>query len=117
MTRAICIRCGHEKVGALTPCLKCGFTPTDMNDRAKAMLLCDHCTSPEALAAVGKRLRTGEPLHLDPTAVASWVNHFRQFPEDEKMPLGCLLLWYAPLAILLLLVVAGVMAIVYRLAL
>lgn len=42
MTQAICLKCGNEKHGALTPCSKCGFLPSDVVDRAKSILLSDH---------------------------------------------------------------------------
>ena len=57
MTIAICIDCGVEKKGALTPCSICGYKPETKIDKAKSMLLSDHYLSQIELKMVSEQIR------------------------------------------------------------
>ena len=65
MTQAVCIKCGHQKLGALTPCLQCRFSPEEAEDQAKSILLSDHHLEPAQLEELSKRIQRGEPLSFD----------------------------------------------------
>ncbi|MFP2928457.1 hypothetical protein ACLESO_25325 [Pyxidicoccus sp. 3LG] len=116
MTRAICIRCGHEKFGALIPCAACKddpqARPLHLEALAKALILTDHYHSREALREESRRIQAGEPARVDPQMLAAWIEELRQspdlYPEDEKGPQP-LLLRMSPWGCFLLLVgVVGV---------
>lgn len=65
MTLAICINCGAEKVGAFTPCRKCGFDRQAPEDQGKALALSDHNMSSAELRETAARIKTGEELKFD----------------------------------------------------
>jgi hypothetical protein len=62
MTAAICIQCGADKFGALTPCPNCEFTPHSDTDQAKSILLSDHFLSRAELRTKSKLIRDGESI-------------------------------------------------------
>lgn len=49
MTRAICIKCGHEKHGAWTPCPGCGHAPFGVDDLAWSLVFSDQTMTHEGL--------------------------------------------------------------------
>jgi len=81
MTVAICIQCGHEKVGALTPCRKCTFTPELLEDQAKSILLSDHCYSVAELRQIGQRITSGERPSFDESRIAAMVADMARLPK------------------------------------
>ena len=56
MTAAVCLQCGARKIGALVPCLSCGYEPKEEEEQAKSVLLSDHYVSKEDLANVSERI-------------------------------------------------------------
>ena len=60
MTLAICLRCGAEKVGAFTSCLRCGFTPETSEDQAKSIMLSDHNVAAAELKQVSQQIQAGQ---------------------------------------------------------
>ncbi len=103
MTVAVCIRCGKTKVGAFTTCLGCRFTPEEPEDLAKSVLLSGQASNRASLNEARATLQAGGSVDLDPQVFADWAAFFRANPQDLGMPLGCLLIWYASLAIMVLL--------------
>ena len=59
---ALCIKCGHKKLGTWTPCRRCGFSPDGEEDRAKSILLSDHNLTADQLGVIGKKIEAGEPI-------------------------------------------------------
>lgn len=86
MTYAICIKCGHGKLGAFTPCTKCGFVPESRSDQARSMILCDHNADRATLDAAGAQLRAGQPLTYDEAGVEKMAAEFEEFAKH--MPPG-----------------------------
>lgn len=84
MTLAICIKCGNQKHGALTPCLECGFDPSSPQDQTKSVALSDHNLTPEELAAVGQRIQAGEPLDFDEASINEMAEFIRMC-----LPVNC----------------------------
>ena len=80
MTLAVCINCGHTKLGALTPCRRCGFLPKDAVEQARSMLLSDRKLSPHELRTAAERIGRGEPVVFDEAAVKDWAN---MIPAEE----------------------------------
>jgi hypothetical protein len=73
MTVAVCLKCGALKHGALTPCPGCSHDPREPEDQARHLMTSDHYFSHEALAAIGARVKRGEPLTFDAAQVQSFV--------------------------------------------
>jgi hypothetical protein len=65
VTLAICIKCGHRKIGALTLCHHCKFIPLQPDDQARSVYLSDHNLSATKLEGVAEKLRLGEPVLFD----------------------------------------------------
>lgn len=86
MTVAICIRCGSKKHGALTPCPKCSFNPTENTDKAKAMILTDHLQSVEDLERIAERIRTGQSVVYPEEVVAEYKRAFEA--GEDRLPAG-----------------------------
>ena len=86
MTVAICIRCGSKKLGALTPCPKCSFDPTENTDKAKAMILTDHLQSVEELELIAERIRTGQSVVYPEEVVAEYARAFEA--GADRLPAG-----------------------------
>ena len=103
MTVAVCIKCGEQKVGAIVRCGKCRFLPEATEDLARSLMLCDQSCDKATLLAASENLKAGRPLDYDAAALAQWTETLRQNPQALRMPLGCAILWYAPLAIMLIL--------------
>jgi hypothetical protein len=64
VTIAVCAKCGTKKIGALTPCPACAFTPgqdAGNDDDLYAMILSDHYFSAEQLDAFSDGMLAGAP--------------------------------------------------------
>jgi hypothetical protein len=94
------------KVGAFTACPICRFAPTQPEDLAKSVLLSDQASDPAALNSASEQLRAGGSVDFDQEAVAQWVATIQTHMPDLRMPLGCAIVWYAPLLIMALLALA-----------
>ena len=106
MTLAICIRCGSEKIGALTPCSHCGFAPeNDRHAQAKSLLYCDRHMTPEQLRAVGEALRGGAAPSFDEVALASLVSELERHSGAPSPPIGCRIFVWSLLAVMVALLV------------
>jgi hypothetical protein len=113
MTVAVCIRCGRMKVGAFTPCLGCRFTPERPDDLAKSVLLSDQVSDRAALETASERLKAGGAVEFDPRAVAEWTAAIQANPQDLRLPTGCVIIWYAPLVIMVVLTLVVVALFAY----
>ena len=56
---AVCIRCGAQKFGAFRPCVRCGFVPETVVDKAKSIMLSDHHFPPEHLDKFKSTIEAG----------------------------------------------------------
>lgn len=64
MTLAVCAKCGATKIGALTWCPACDFTPgtdPDNDDDLYSMILSDHHFSADDLERFSKGMKAGMP--------------------------------------------------------
>ena len=71
MTVAVCVRCGSMKTGVWIPGPSCGYKPEELEDRARQVLLSNHCRTMYQLEDLSLRLRHGEALAFDPADVAA----------------------------------------------
>jgi hypothetical protein len=86
MTLAICLKCGARKIGALVPCVSCGYEPKEEQDKAKSVLLSDHNLSKEALVEMAERIKSGQPVTFDEGSVQSFVEAVRV--AEQERPFG-----------------------------
>ncbi|MFC1678953.1 hypothetical protein ACFL2T_01945 [Elusimicrobiota bacterium] len=91
MTRAVCLKCGEFKIGAWSPCRKCGFSPEDEESITRHKLATDHFFSPKELEAISERVKAGEEVQFPPEL----FEIHRAGPADmaqldRKMKVGCL---------------------------
>ena len=84
MTVAVCIECGSNKRGALTPCTKCRFIPSDNEDKARSMIVTDHFLARADLDGISKRIRNGQPVTYPQEAVDSYIKLFEENPDPER---------------------------------
>jgi hypothetical protein len=92
MTAAVCLRCGAFKLGAFTPCVKCGYTPDDDESLTKHLLVTDHFHSREELEAIAARVKAGEVIEFDPqTLRAAWVSKAQMDAESKRVRRACLI--------------------------
>ena len=77
MTVAVCVKCGSMKTGVWIPCPSCGYEPEELEDRARQVLLSNHCRTMYQLEDISVRLRHGEVLALDPADVAAQAARIR----------------------------------------
>jgi hypothetical protein len=111
MTLAVCVRCGESKVGAFTPCARCGLDPaahgTDRDVQAKSLLLTERYHPGGELEAIGRKLRAGEPVPFDAVQLAQVVEELKtqKLPIVSKTPPGCSVIGWALLGAALVLVV------------
>jgi hypothetical protein len=92
MTRAICIRCGTEKVGALTPCAGCGFDPESLEDRARSVVLSDHHLSPADMESAAAEIRAGSTPDLPEDLVAGYLESLKNPPSTKGA--GIFIIWF-----------------------
>jgi hypothetical protein len=89
------------KVGAFTPCLKCGFMPETSEDEARSITLSDHNLPADQLAEIGTRIAAGQNVTFDEeeiSKIAAEFDEIRKHPPPR--PLGCLIIKWGLLAIL-----------------
>jgi len=110
MTVAVCIECGSIKHGALNPCTKCNFTPSDSEAKARSMIVTDHFLSRSDLDGIAERIRTGQLVTYPQEAVDDYIKMFEENPnlqrEAGRFIYGCF-------AVVALVVVAVVIAVFY----
>jgi hypothetical protein len=70
MTSAICITCGAEKFGAFVPCPRCGYSPEQISDKAKSLMLSDHHFPPAELKKFGGIIESGGQIPYEPVSLA-----------------------------------------------
>ena len=65
MTRAICWKCGGEKLGAFLSCPSCRADPKSEDELVLSFCLTDRFTSEEELSEYQTSIREGVPLRID----------------------------------------------------
>jgi hypothetical protein len=104
MTLAICLQCGHEKLGAFTPCPACGYDPSGDNlAEAKALLLSDHHATADELRAASAMIKEGKEVPFSRSVIDRIVAELAKAPRSAKMPIGCAILMWSPIGFVLLL--------------
>lgn len=103
MTLAICIRCGHEKLGALTPCASCSFLPESPEDHAKSITLSDHNYDAAELRQIADRIRLGDPVDFDKDAIAQMAAELEAL-GDQEIPMGCRIAVWTPIIVMFVLI-------------
>ncbi len=107
MTIAICIRCGAQKIGALTLCGGCGYDPTTDTDRrnqARALWLSDRHNTPQALASLGAQLKAGQPVAWDDAVINELVVQLQTQQNAlliGKTPIGCSVFVWSLIAVMI----------------
>jgi hypothetical protein len=103
------MKCGSEKLGALTACHECAFVPRAPIEQARALLLSDHHNSLDELSTLADQIKRGEPIEFDDVELDAIVQQMLQDPGTLKMPFGCTIAVWAPVVIMiaLLLTLAG----------
>ncbi|MFP2903617.1 hypothetical protein ACLESD_00790 [Pyxidicoccus sp. 3LFB2] len=110
MTLAVCVRCGESKVGAFTPCARCKLDPaahgTDRELQAKSLFLTDRFLPGGELEAIGRKIRSGEPVTYDAARLAELTEELKtqKLPIVSKTPAGCSVIGWALLGAALVLV-------------
>jgi hypothetical protein len=66
------------KVGAFTPCLKCGFTPDSKQDQARSMLLSSHNLDSASLEEKSHHIKAGGIVTFDESMVEQMATEFRE---------------------------------------
>ena len=78
MTRAVCVKCGAQKIGALTWCPNCKFQPgndPDNLDDLYSMILSDHSFDAAELDRFSEGMQSGMPM---PRLSADQESEFRE---------------------------------------
>jgi hypothetical protein len=110
MTHAVCLKCGEGKLGAFSPCMKCGYMPRTSSEQARAMLLCDHNLDRAALDAASARIKAGTPPKFDEAAIAEMAKEFEEYARHPPPGArGCRIfsLSLVAIAVLLFLLLVG----------
>lgn len=72
------------KRGALTPCLKCGYMPADIEDMAKHIIISDHYFSRPNLDEISIRVQSGQPLHFDPKQLEPFIAELKTIAKPDR---------------------------------
>ncbi len=82
------------KVGAWTPCPRCGYTPETPEDQAKHLMVSDHYLNQADLENVSTRVEKGLPLNFQPQQVEQMAASIQATGGDRAKirwyVLGCL---------------------------
>lgn len=79
MTRAICMRCGAEKFGAIVPCDGCGFQPRTDEQLATSMLFSKPYLPEEEMEGLSETIRQiGGPPVLPPNTLNTMIAEVRK---------------------------------------
>ena len=98
MTFAVCIKCGARKLGALTGCSGCRFTPSSSDEQARSIILSDHHMDAESLEQSSQLIKQGGSPEL-PTELLESYKIEMQKPSNLKSKfalVGCALLLASP---------------------
>ncbi len=90
MTTAVCYKCGAMKLGAWTPCEKCGSTPITEDDLVISMALSDHHLDMETLTRLGKHVAAGLPVEIDEPSRNNILRMLRSIPPEATKLAGTL---------------------------
>jgi hypothetical protein len=104
VTLAVCVQCGHPKVGALVGCGHCSFEPTTPTDQARSILLSDRHLSPDALHDAGAQIQLHGAPPLDERAVEAIAAQLAA-SGPLVMPLGCRIAVWTPVVLMVALLV------------
>ncbi len=85
MTIAVCLKCGHMKFGAWTPCEKCKYQPEQLEERAKHLILSDHYYTPQELEKYAQRVAQGEKWFFDEQDTRNFVNELAEAERQEAV--------------------------------
>jgi hypothetical protein len=85
MTIAVCLKCGHMKFGAWTPCEGCGYEPDNLEDRAKHLILSDHYYSRQELEKYAQRVAQGETWFFDEQATRNFIDELAEAERQEEI--------------------------------
>jgi hypothetical protein len=95
------------KIGAFTPCTKCGFVPASSEDQARSILLSDHNLDAESLTDAGRRIAQGDAPTFDEETVAASAAQFEQLrkhpPPGQR---GCFVMQCILIGIMVALFIA-----------
>jgi hypothetical protein len=94
VTQAICLKCGESKIGALTPCFKCGFDPKTPEDKARSIVLSSHHMDATSLENAAKAIQAGETIPIPDDLLAGYAETIATTPEPRGagwFVVGCLL--------------------------
>jgi hypothetical protein len=105
VTLAICLRCGYPKVGAWTICQRCHFQPQTKDDLAKSVLLSDHYRDADSLENITKLIESGGSVPFDQNDIEVLKSTIEANPYLLKAPLGCHIVVWALVGVMLILVV------------
>jgi hypothetical protein len=111
VTLAICIACGAQKVGGLSPCHVCGHDPAGkgLEHEARSLLLTDHYASPAQLEVASAAIKSGATPEYDEAAVREIVSAASAKGQTTLVPSmrGCG--WLIALMLLACLAATGLM--------
>ncbi|MEZ6051567.1 MAG: hypothetical protein R3C02_09300 [Planctomycetaceae bacterium] len=113
MTIAVCMKCGHQKVGAFALCPVCSFAPQQSDEFAKSILLSDQAATAAELEIAMEKLKSGSSIEFDPEEIHMWSTEILERPNQLKMPIGCAIAWYLPLILACVLVLVFAITIAY----
>jgi hypothetical protein len=106
MALAICLKCGHEKSGALAVCPGCGYAPgSDRVAQAKSLLLSDNYSMADELRAASTAIRTGGAPEFDRARLSALIGELERAPPRTGRPLGLAVVMWALLVLVVALVV------------
>jgi hypothetical protein len=104
MTTAVCLRCGEMKLGAFTPCRKCGFEPESPDEQVRSIMLSDQNLDAVSLKEVSEQIGVGDYPEFDEAAVEEAAKQFAEM-EPMRRPMGCLIVKWGLIGIMLALAV------------
>ena len=88
MTTAVCYKCGAMKIGAWTPCEKCGSTPKTEEDLVLSMALSDHHLDTVTLNRLGQNIAHGLPVEVDEPSRNNILRMIRSLPPEATKLAG-----------------------------
>jgi len=102
------------KLGAFSPCHKCGFDPASPEDQARSILLSSHNLDDGSLAEAGRRITRGDAPRFDEAVIAETAAQIDQILKNPPpKPRGCLVIQCILIGIIIALFVAVIYMVWY----
>jgi hypothetical protein len=80
---------------------------------ARSLILSDQASDRPTLDEASRTLQAGGQVAFEESVVSEWAEKIHAGEAYEQLPLGCTIVWYSPIVIMIALFIALLVALAY----